>query len=116
MKSQGKASLVFVGCLLAAYFSSAAMAKSLSWKELVGKKICWDTTPFGPSISTYSQGGKYYNTLAGAGTITMTAKGFHVNAEKTSFDAQIEVLPDGRLKATEDFSGRIAESFGKYCK
>ena len=131
MKTQGKVSLV-VGSMLITYFLSAAMAESVGTKDLVGKKICWVLSaasynpPVSSSTSTYSAGGKYYDTYWGAGTFTVTAQGFHAVTGIGILDAQIEKLPDGTFKSTAVCSaqgnceaGRGGPTFvstGRYCK
>jgi hypothetical protein len=121
MKTHGKAVL---GCVLAACLSSAAIAGPATMKDLVGKKICWVVTASNravrwesPVTSTYSAGGRYYDTLRGAGTFTLTASGFHAATAKGSLDSQIEKLSDGSFKSTEVANGH--ETFvatGQYCQ
>ena len=129
MKAHGKAAL---GCALAACVPATALAEPVTMKDFVGKKICWVLSaasynpPASSGTSTYSSGGKYYDTYWGAGTFTVTSKGFHAVTAGGILDAQIEKLPDGTFKSTEVCSaqgnceaghgGPTFISIGRYCK
>ena len=63
MKMKGRVSLV-AGCMLVAYFSHTASAKTLTKADIEGKTVC-----FGGNVTNvFSAGGKVYNNIAGDGT------------------------------------------------
>ena len=114
MNTLGKVTL---GCVLAASLSWPATANPVNYKrDLEGRKICW-TSPTAPaaaqgSSTTFYAGGKAYNTYWGQ----MTISGHHVDAERGSFESNLDKLPDGTFKVSDNIGGKVYESTGRYCQ
>jgi hypothetical protein len=80
---------VALSCILAAGLSSTATAKPVTAKDVVGKKICWNTpnAPFGTpagcvnDVTTYYHHGKFHSTCWGNGS----CKGDNCDSETGKF-------------------------------